>query len=137
MKTKNYKEAIKVIEGIKNKNAILNKAYQQVCYYRGVQEYNDKNTEASIVLLDKSLGYPIDKEIQGEALFLKGEIFYNKAQYTKANVEYDKYIQVAKLENLNRHMCFNMSGHTSIDIFISTILQSNTLVIISCVDIEI
>jgi tetratricopeptide (TPR) repeat protein len=101
LKTKNYKEAIKVIEGIKNKNAILNKAYQQVCYYRGVQEYNDKNTEASIVLLDKSLGYPIDKEIQGEALFLKGEIFYNKAQYTKANVEYDKYIQVAKLENLN------------------------------------
>lgn len=101
LRTKNYKEAIKVIESIKNKNATLNKAYQQVCYYRGVQEFNDKNTDASIVLLDKSLSFPIDKEIQGEALFLKGEIYYNHNQYTKAAVEYDKYIQVAQLGHLN------------------------------------
>lgn len=101
LKTKNYKEAIRVIESIKNKNAILNKAYQQVCYYRGVQEFNDKNALAAITLLDKSLAYPIDKDIQGEALFLKAEIFYNAAQYNKASVEYDKYIQIAQLEKLN------------------------------------
>lgn len=95
LQTKNYKDAIKVIEGIKTKNASLNKAYQQVCYYQGVQEFNDKNTEASLVLLDKSLTYPIDKELQAEAIFLKAEMFYNKQQYEKAAVEYDKYIQIA------------------------------------------
>ena len=101
LKTKNYKDAIQVIESIKNKNAILNKAYQQVCYYRGVQEYNDRNSSAALILLDKSLAYPIDKEIQGEALFLKAELFYKENKYTSAAVEYDKYIQVAQIEKLN------------------------------------
>lgn len=101
LQTKNYKEAISVIESTKNKNTTLNRAYQQVTYYQSVQLFNDKEYVAAVQLLDKSLSYPLDKNIQGDALFLKGEIFYAKNEYQKSILEFGKYIQIATIEKLN------------------------------------
>ncbi len=103
LQTKNYKEAIRVIESTKNKNAVLNKAYQQVTYYQAVQLFNDKDYVGSLVLLNKSLSFPLDKEIQGEALFLKGEIFYTTNDYPKSILEFGKYIQIANIEKLGNN----------------------------------
>ena len=101
LQTKNYKEAITVIESTKNKNVTLNRAYQQVTYYQAVQLFNDKEYVGAIQLLDKSLTYPLDKNIQGDALFLKGEILYAKNEYQKSILEFGKYLQVATIEKLN------------------------------------
>lgn len=102
LKTKNYKEAIRVIESTGMKNALLNKAFQQVTYYRSVQEFNDGHLDESMKLLNKSLSYPIDKDIQADALFMKGEIYYENAEYDKSIIEYGKYLQIANLEKLEK-----------------------------------
>lgn len=100
LQTKNYKEAIRVIESTKNKNAVLNKAYQQVTYYQSVAVFNDKDYGESLLLLNKSLSFPLDKNIQGEALFLKGEIYYISNDYPKAILEFGKYLQIANIEKI-------------------------------------
>lgn len=82
--TKNYKDAIDVLESIGTKKTGTALAYQKVCYYRGVEVFNEKDMNGAIALFDKSLANVPDKSIQSQAYFWKAEALYNKNDFENA-----------------------------------------------------
>jgi TolA-binding protein len=84
LNTKNYKEAIPILESIKVKNNDIKTAYQKVTYYRAEELYlNNEFTEAS-KLFDKSAGYNFDKKLYSLSHFWQGEILYKEGKYEEA-----------------------------------------------------
>lgn len=84
LNTKNYKEAIPILESIKIKNNDIKTAYQKVTYYRAEELYlNNELAEASR-LFDKSAGYNFDKKLYSLSHFWQGEILYKEGKYDEA-----------------------------------------------------
>ena len=75
LNTQNYAEAIKFIESLPNKTMPVRKAYQQVSYQAGTQAFNQSQYRQAVELFDKSLSYPIDRNLVAGANFWKGEAY--------------------------------------------------------------
>lgn len=84
MSTKNYQGAITSLEKISSKNPTLLKAYQRCTYFRALELINNKEYSKANTVINKSLLYPIDKQINLSALYWKGEIEYRDGKYADA-----------------------------------------------------
>jgi tetratricopeptide (TPR) repeat protein len=93
LSTKNFKEAVEVIEGINNRNLTINRSYQKVAYYRGVELFNQGVFQEAIRYFDKSLTQALDKNISAMAYFWKGESLFRLGSLKPAVVEFQKFIQ--------------------------------------------
>lgn len=93
LSTKNYKDAIVILESITPKPPNASLAYQKVTYYHGVELFNQKQFKEAINLFNKSLSTPIDKSIQAQAHYWKGEAYYNENNITDAIKSYTACIQ--------------------------------------------
>lgn len=93
LSTKNFKEAVEVIEGIKERNLAINQSYQKVTYYRGIELFNQGVYDAAVVHFDKSLTQSIDRNIIAQANFWKGESFFRLNQLQKSIESYQKFVQ--------------------------------------------
>jgi tetratricopeptide (TPR) repeat protein len=69
-----YLRAIDQMEKIRNKSPRIQAAYQKVTYYQAMVYYRDQKYKQSLPLLEKSLAFPVDKALQLETLFWKGEV---------------------------------------------------------------
>ena len=98
--TKNYKEALAIIETIQNKTPKVKKAYQQIAFLRGTEVFNDKNYDEAIRLFNVSLKNPVEAEFKALCHYWLGESFYQKEQYTNAFGEYNKFLDLAAGVNL-------------------------------------
>ena len=77
MVTKNYDDAIQSIENIQVKNSSINKAYQRVTFYRGLELFNNLAYNAAITSFDKSLANSYaDRELKARAIYWKAESLY-------------------------------------------------------------
>ncbi len=97
LNTRNYREAISVIESMRNIPPSVREAYQKVCYYRGIELYNDKRFADANTHFDKSLRYPIDASIQAQTYFWKGEIALSDRDYPAAVGHYRKFKDLARV----------------------------------------
>lgn len=99
MVTKNYKDAIKSIEKIKNKTSDIQKAYQRVTYFRGLELFNNTSYNEAIQYFDLSLenGSYI-QEIKSNALYWKSEALYRVGDYDSSIASYNKYFRSEKNE---------------------------------------
>lgn len=81
--SKNYKEAIEVLESITNMNQQTQKVYQQITFYRAIQMLDEgwTNADAAFNYLEKSKKYPWDKKLDALADFWKGEIAFQRNKY--------------------------------------------------------
>ncbi len=79
--TRNFKDALEVLEKIENKSTEIKKAYQKVCYYRGLEIYNADNYTQAIELFNKSLLNNYDRGIQCATHFWKGESYFKLGDY--------------------------------------------------------
>jgi len=96
--SKNYKEAIKLLEG---KKSFENKvAYQKVTFYRGIELYNDSNYLEAESFFDKSLSEPRVDEYTARATFWKAETDYNLTNYDDALVGFKQFKQQASFGSL-------------------------------------
>ncbi|MEZ4979274.1 MAG: tetratricopeptide repeat protein [Chitinophagales bacterium] len=93
LETKNFSKAIEILEKYKITGASVEKVYQIVCYYRAVELYNDKQFDAALVTVNKSLKKTYDNDIQALAFFLKGNILYEKEEYADAASNFSKFKQ--------------------------------------------
>ena len=82
--TKNYKEAIDLIESIKTKNLALKQAYQKLTFYRAQELFADKNYSDALVYFRKSLNYDYDKTIKAYCYYYLAEIDYKNGKYDDA-----------------------------------------------------
>ncbi|WP_082338038.1 tetratricopeptide repeat protein [Roseivirga seohaensis] len=92
LNTNDYSRAITFIERIENKSDRLKEAYQKVTFFKGTEFYNARKYDNAVQLFDKSLQYPIDKDLATATYFWKGEAFATARNYPQAIASYKKVI---------------------------------------------
>jgi TolA-binding protein len=91
--TRNYRLALESIEKIRIRDDNVNRAYQRVSFYRGLELLNDLKTDEAIALFDKSLeNAGFDHSLEARCHYWKGETYYRQERYAEAYDEYRKFI---------------------------------------------
>ena len=80
----NYPAAIAYIEGLKRRTPKINGTYQRLTYNQGVSDFNAERYPQAVANLDKSLKFPVDKDLQQGAQFWKAEAYSAGRQYDTA-----------------------------------------------------
>ena len=84
--TKNYKDALVLIEKIKNKTNAIKEAHQRICFNMGVEVFNEQRLEASVELFKKSTSIDQNDGITSDSYYLMGEAYY-RMKDNKAAIE--------------------------------------------------
>lgn len=100
MVTKNYRDAIASIEKIRNRTPELNKAYQRVTYYRGVELFNNQSYDQAIGLFDISLQNNYNQSVTAAARFWKAESLYRTGNYNAAITGFEQFLQTQGASSL-------------------------------------
>lgn len=85
--TSNYKDALVLLEGIKQPSEQVKKFYPSILYGRATELINDNQLSQADNLLDKALKVPYNAAIRPLAQFWKGEIAYRRGA-TEEAIEY-------------------------------------------------
>ena len=92
LSTRNYSDAVDILESIPNRTQQANVAYQKVTYYRGLEHYNERAFENAISFFMRSEQHPYDKEIQALATYWKAEAMYEVRKYDEAVSNFDRFL---------------------------------------------
>lgn len=92
MNTNDYKNALNAISSVPKTSQDAQRAYQRITFGRAVQLINDGDLSQSNDLLDKSLQYPVDPQMQQLAYFWKGEIALRQGNPEGAIVNTNQYL---------------------------------------------
>lgn len=93
MSTRNYKEAIRIIESIKKPSEDNLTAYQRVLYYRAEELYLNNDYTGSEELFKKSMQKQYDKKLYALAHFWLGELAFKQGRYNEAYQSYTSFQQ--------------------------------------------
>lgn len=91
LSTKNYQAAINSIEKLSSKTPAILKAYQRCSYFRALEQINNRSYAEALKTLEKTLSAPIDKDINLNALYWKGEAQYRSEKYKEAYYTLQNY----------------------------------------------
>ena len=86
----NYDEAISTLEKSSFSDENMKRQYQKICFYRGVQLYNDGMYSKSIDYFNKSIGVGGDVRLLYDSYYWKAESHYNLNQFSQALSVYNK-----------------------------------------------
>jgi TolA-binding protein len=89
--TKNYTEAIKTIDKIKNPDIKLKTAYQKMVYFKGVEFYNNIDLDSARKYFTKAIQLNTDASVTAQAAYWNAEIHYQKREYNKALENYKAF----------------------------------------------
>ena len=98
LKTKNYKEALTIIQSINPKSAEIKKAYQKVAFYRGVQIYQEGDLAGANKLFDESLLNTADPDITAQCYFWKAEYYFEKKFYNESIKNHLRFLDMLDLK---------------------------------------
>lgn len=88
LSSRNYAEALRVLEGVQNRTRESNQLYQKVSYYRGAELFNDKQYEPAIELFKQAVYYSEDRNITALANYWAGEAYYEIRYFDEAISNY-------------------------------------------------
>ncbi|TDK48170.1 tetratricopeptide repeat protein [Algoriphagus formosus] len=94
--TSDYLRAIQQMDQIQNKSPRIREAYQRVAFYQAMVYFRDKRYPAAISYLDKSLNFPVNKDLILESHFWKGEIYSANGELDKAIASYQEALQLGR-----------------------------------------
>jgi TolA-binding protein len=92
LSTKNYRDAITILESIPNRNAEAKAAYQRVTYFRALEFYNERAFENSISLFMRSVASSTDKEIEALATYWLAEAMFEVRKYGESVAQFEKFL---------------------------------------------
>ena len=92
LNSKNYKEAVEILEPIPNKSESAQIAYQKVTYYRGLEFYNERAFENAIGIFLRSLRNPVDTKVQALTLYWMAESMYEVRKYTESVENFEQFL---------------------------------------------
>jgi tetratricopeptide (TPR) repeat protein len=75
LNSKNYDVAIKHIESMSSRSERINRAYQQITFFKGTELFNDTKFYEAVQMFDKSLEYPLSSTFVTKANYWKGEAY--------------------------------------------------------------
>ncbi len=90
LNTNAYELAIEFIESVPNKTLKLKESYQKVTFYQGAEYFNQANFFQAVQYFEKSVLYPQNANITGQAYYWMGESYSNGKKYTEAITAYQK-----------------------------------------------
>ncbi len=93
--TRDYKGAIRIIEGMSDQSPRIKEAYQKVTYYQGIQDYAEKNPSSALDYFNKSLTVPVNARIKALCTFWIGEIHHYEKKYAVSKGDFDRFITMA------------------------------------------
>ena len=103
--TSNYKEALRSLEMISDKDHGMKEAFQKVAYYRGLELFNNLHYQEAIETFDKSMQYPgYNRAIAAQTNYWKAEAYYQLNEYEKAVESYNNFLTTSgafQLEEYN------------------------------------
>lgn len=92
MRLKNYQAALNSLEKISSKDNRLREAYQKVAYYRGVEQFRNKQYADAVSLFDKSLLYrEMNPALMAQALYWRGEANYRLGRNDAAISDWESF----------------------------------------------
>jgi TolA-binding protein len=94
LNSRNYKEAVEILEPIPNKSISAQSAYQKVTYYRGLEFYNERAFENAIGIFLRSLKYPIDSKIEALTTYWMAESMYEVRKYGESVETFEKFLDL-------------------------------------------
>ncbi|RYZ97747.1 MAG: tetratricopeptide repeat protein, partial [Sphingobacteriaceae bacterium] len=92
LNSRNYKEAVEILEPIPNKSVSAQTAYQKVTYFRGLEFYNERAFENAIGIFLRSLTNPIDKKTEALTLYWMAEAMYEVRKYGESVQTFEKFL---------------------------------------------
>lgn len=95
--TRNYEEAMSIIDNLPVKSDKLKDAYQKMAYYRGVENYNDYKTDKAVLFFEKSLKYPNSKSIEALCYYWEADIANQQSNYDKSIALLNQFLPMASL----------------------------------------
>ncbi len=84
LNSKNYDLAIEHIESMKYRSDRINRAYQQITFFKGTELFNDADFREAVDMFDKSLQHPYSKNFLIKANYWKGEAYSIGLKYEDA-----------------------------------------------------
>lgn len=93
--TKNYKEAVNILETIENKNAETAAVYQKVTYFRGLEFYNERAFENSISMFMRSQKVGGDSEIKALATYWLAEAMFEVRKYGESVNQFERFLNMS------------------------------------------
>ncbi|MBP3942278.1 tetratricopeptide repeat protein [Sphingobacteriaceae bacterium WQ 2009] len=94
LSTKNYREAVDILETITKRGKEASAAYQKVTYYRGLEFYNERAFENAISLFLRSEQNRYDEEIYALSTYWKAEAMYEVRKYGEAVTNFNKFLRL-------------------------------------------
>ncbi len=108
LSTKNYKDAVDILETIKEKNEETREVYQRVTYFRGLEFYNERAFENSISMFMRSIRNPIDPEIEALATYWLAEAGFEVRKYGESVANFEKFLGMPAAKNTD---VFNFANY--------------------------
>jgi len=94
LSTKNYRNAVDVLESFSLTSKEAKAAYQKVTYYRGLEYYNERAFENGISMFMRSEANRYDEEIYALATYWKAEAMYEVRKYKESVANFNKFLQL-------------------------------------------
>ncbi len=94
LNSRNYKEAVDILEPIPNKTISAKIAYQKVTYYRGLEFYNERAFENAIGIFLRSLKVPVDTKIKALTTYWMAEAMYEVRKYGESVEAFQNFLQM-------------------------------------------
>ena len=94
LSTRNYKDAIDVLESIADKTEDAKEAYQKVTYFRALEFFNERAFENAIGLFLRSNKYPLDDEIHALATYWCAESMYEVKKYDESVNYFEDFLSM-------------------------------------------
>jgi tetratricopeptide (TPR) repeat protein len=95
LKTRNYEEALQLIEKMPSPTAAIKASYQKMAYFRATEYYSNNLLDKSDAYLDKALKYKSDQSIEALSYYFKADIAHTKAQFDASNEWLKKFSAIA------------------------------------------
>jgi TolA-binding protein len=92
LNSRNYQEAVDILEPIPNKSVSAQEAYQKVTYYRGLEFYNERAFENAIGIFLRSLKYPVDDKITALTTYWMAESMYEVRKYDESVNNFEQFL---------------------------------------------
>lgn len=93
LNSKNYDKALQHIESMKYRSSRINRAYQQIAYFKGTELFNDGKFYKAVQMFDRSLQQSLINSFVIKANFWKAEAYSVGLKYKEAVEAYAKVFQ--------------------------------------------
>ncbi|NLA24043.1 MAG: tetratricopeptide repeat protein [Bacteroidales bacterium] len=93
--TKNYQDALNIMDKMASKPPKIESAYQRIAYLRGLEHFIDANFDKALNFFNKSLNYEqYDSQIKALCHYWKAEVYYRQQNYNEAIKLYSQFIEL-------------------------------------------